>query len=174
MSTETGSELQIVRFTVPAMISIIPPILFEQLADTDPSINLAPLKECIAESMTNPNIYFFAFLDPESQQVAAFLWCTHNLIKNRLVVHGMSALPKYQQNGILHKFFGLVKDVSVRLGLDKTVELHSLHAPIPERYGGKPSRTVIYEFDTTAPDYNKERRISKETKNDLAQTEATQ
>lgn len=152
------------------MCSIIPPVLFEQLVEVDKDVRLDALVKCAGDSMPCPQVYFFAFIDPEINQVVGFLWCVHSLLKNRLVVYYMSFMPEYQHNGILNRFFEACKGVVTRLKLDPTIELFSLHPGIPERYGATPSKTKIYEFDTTAADYGTPRR-KEATEDDLATTE---
>lgn len=155
-------DLEIVRFTQPAMVSIIPRALFEQLVEFDPGINLDMLIRCAGAGMTNPEIYFFAFIDPEINKVVGFLWTIRNVIKNRLTVYYMSTLKEYQGGGIIHRFFELCKELAVRLKCDTTLELYSRHPAIAERYGGLAGPTKIYEFDITDPDYGKERRTKQE------------
>lgn len=161
-------KLQVVRFTQPAMASIIPPILFEQLVEVDEGVRLDVLVRTAGDSMAHPQTYFFAFIDPEQNKVVGFLWTIHSLLKNRLIVEYMSVLPEYQHNGIINRFFELCKELVIRLKLDPTLELFSLHPGIPERYGAIPSKTKIYEFDTKAPDYGTPRRKDG---NDVAETE---
>lgn len=156
-------QLQCVRFTVPAMVSIIPPVLFEQLVEVDKDVTLDALVKCAGDSMPCPQVYFFAFIDPDINQVVGFLWTVHSLLKNRLVVYYMSFLPEYQGHNILAKYFELCKGVVDRLKLDKTLELYSLHANIAQAYGGKPSATTIWQFDTQDPSYGIRRRLSEET-----------
>src|SRR3990172_4121878 len=139
-------DLQFVRFTQPAMASLIPRKLFEQLVEADEHLTLESLIPMAAAQMSNPNTFFFGVIDPETQGVIGFLWSVKDGLRNRLVVFWMSVLPEYQNDGILHRFLILCKDVCIRAKLDRTVELYSLHPPIPERYGGVPSKTKIYEF----------------------------
>jgi len=157
-------DLQIERLTQSLVIWNAPNmrVLFEQVVEVDTEVNLSELLKYAAESVRNPNVYFFAFIEPSSHQVVGFLWCVHSLLKNRLVVYYMSVLPEYQQNGILHKFFEVCKGIVNRLKLDPTIELFSLHPGIPERYGATPGKTKIYEFNTTDPDYGEERRIERQ------------
>jgi hypothetical protein len=166
-----AKDLQIVRFTQSAMCSIIPPQLFAQIVDADPQVNLETLIRVCGDCLATPFTYFFAFLDPAKNQVVGFLWCTHNVLRNRLVVSYMSILPEYQRHGIFPRFFELCKGVVDRLKLDPILDLYSLHPPIAERYGGIQSKTRIYEFDTMAADFGTPRRKDD---NDVAETEATQ
>ena len=163
-------DLQVVRFTQSAMVSIIPPVLFEQLVEVDKGVRLDALIKTAAAGMANPQTYFFGFINPSINQVVAFLWCVHSLLKNRLVIYYMSALKEYQGHNILAKYFELCKGVVDRLKLDKTLELYSLHANIAQAYGGKPSATTIWQFDTQSPDYGL--RPRKEPQ-DVAEIEAT-
>ena len=155
-------DLQIERLTQSLVIWNAPNmrVLFEQVVEVDTEVNLSELLKCAAESVRNPNVYFFAFIEPSSHQVVGFLWCVHSLLKNRLVVYYMSVLPEYQQNGILHKFFEVCKGIVDRLKLDPMIELYSLHGNIAEAYGATPSRTTIWEFDTKVADYGTRRRHS--------------
>jgi hypothetical protein len=165
-------DLQFIRFTQPAMASLIPQKLFEQLVEADEQLTLDALIPMAAAQMSNPNTFFFGIVDPETRGIVGFLWAVKDALRNRLVVFWMSILPEYQQNGILHKFFEVCKGIVDRLKLDPTIELYSLHPGIPERYGATPGKTKIYEFDTTAADYGTPRR--KEANDDVATIETTQ
>lgn len=165
-----AKDLSIVRFTQPAMVSIIPPVLFEQLVEVDEGVRLNALIKTAADNMACPQVYFFAFIDPKINQVVGFLWCVHSLLKNRLIVSYTSFKSEYQHIGIVKRFFEVWKGVVDRLKLDPTVELYILYPRIAERYGGTPSKTRIFEFDTTAPDYGQPRRKDG---NDVAEIEIT-
>ncbi len=162
-----AKNLTIVRFTQPAMVSIIPPILFEQLVEVDKGVRLEALIETAAGGMANPQTYFFGFVDPEQNRIVGFLWTIHSLLKNRLVVYYMSTLKEYQGHNILGRYFELCKGLVTRLKLDKTLELYSLHANIAKAYGAIASKTTIWEFDTEGQDYGKRRR--KDLEDDLVE-----
>lgn len=157
-----AKDLQIVRFTQPAMVSIIPPVLFEQLVEVDKDVKLDALVSAAAAGMACREVYFFALIDPTINQVVAFLWTVHSLLKNRLIIYYMSALKEYQGHNILARYFELCKGVVDRLRLDKKLELYSLHGHIAQAYGGKPSPTTIWDFDTEDPSYGVRQRVSDE------------
>ncbi len=119
--------------------------------------------------MANPQTYFFGFVDPEQNRIVGFLWTIHSLLKNRLVVYYMSTLKEYQGHNILGRYFELCKGLVTRLKLDKTLELYSLHANIAKTYGGEPSATTIWEFNTEDASYGIRRR--KGASEDVAETE---
>ena len=168
-------DLQIVRFTQPAMMSLMPRKLFEQIVEADEGVDLGALMRAAAEGMLNPYTFFFGVIDPDAQAVVGFLWTVHSTLKNRLVVFFMSVLPEYQQSNILHVFFALCKDIVARYKLDTKLELYSLHGHIAKAYGGVPSKTTIWEFDTTSVDYGIRRRDSQEKEiQNVAQTEVSE
>jgi len=157
-----NENLEFVRFTQAAMVSLIPPKLFEQIVEADEQLTLEALIPMAAAQMANPNTFFFGIVDPETRGIVGFLWAVKDALRNRLVVFWMSVLPEYQNDGILHRFLILCKDICIRAKLDKIIELYSLHPPIPERYGAVPSKTKIYQFNINDPEYGKERRIERQ------------
>jgi len=153
-------ELEFVRFTHAAMFSMIPPELFEQLPDDTLIVENA--YRYGPRMISLPETYFYACIDPDIQKVVGFIWCYRDMLTNQLNATYCSALKEYQRQGIIEKFFLLMKQVIDENKMSPTLIWFSLFPKTTEAYGGKKSKCTAYEFNTGDPEYGVRRRKESE------------
>lgn len=146
--SENG-ELQFVRFTQPALFSLIPRYLFEQVAETDKTLIVENVYKYGPELITSPSTFFYGIISPKDNKIVGILWCMVNVLTNQLVGTYMSLDKEYQWQGILKQFKELAKLLCNTCGLSETYQLYTLYPGVAEKFGGKESKCKIYEFSTT-------------------------
>lgn len=148
-----NGELQFVRFTQPEMLSLIPKELWEQVAEVDDTLILENVYKFGPIMLKNPFSFFYGIID--DSKIVGFFWANVDVFTNRLNVFYMSLDKKYQQDGIVSKFKGLIKSICNRHKLSAIYQVYSLHPRIAERYGGTESKCKIMEYNTEINDVAK-------------------
>ena len=146
MENKNG-ELEFVRFTQPAMFSLIPRELFEQVAETDESFIVENALRFGPESLLNPATFFYGIISSEENKIVGFLWGGINLLTNQFGFTYASLNKNYQWNGILKQFLGLAKFICETYKLSPIWHTYTIHPRVMERLKGRESPIKIYEFD---------------------------
>jgi len=144
-----NKNLQFIRLTEPAMFSLIPRSLFEQVEDE--SLIIDNVYKFGPVVITNPLVFFFALLDNEKQpaEVVGFVWSNINLFSKRLQVGNISVDKSYQNNGIKEKIKTLLCDLCRQKKLSPIVEFVTQRPEIFERrFGCKKTKERIMEWNT--------------------------
>lgn len=142
-----NGELELVRITQPALFSLIPRYLFEQVAEVDDILIVENVYRYGPEAVMSPSVFFYGIVAPKDNKIVGFLWGGVNLLTNQLGFTYMSLDKKYQGHDILKQFKELAKFICDTYKLSAVYQLYTLHPAIAERFKGKESKIKIYDFN---------------------------